>query len=79
MTYIVLSSKVKSLIADVQDRATVSIEQELVVPPDYGHVDLTVGRQDLQPVLLLLPNLDDHLGPVVRIVGKNAEWIARTA
>ena len=43
LTDTVFSSKIESLIADVQDRAALIVEQELIVPPNYGHVDLTVG------------------------------------
>jgi len=72
---LVLSPKVESLVADVQDRAALVIIQDFPVPPNDGHVELTIGGKDLQPVLLLLPNLDGKLVPMVGIVRKETELV----
>lgn len=72
---LVLSSKVESPVADVQDRAIVIIKQNFPISPNDGHVELVVGDEDLQLVLLLLLNLDGKLGPVVGIVGKETKLV----
>ena len=68
-TDLVLSSEVESLVTDVQDRGALIVIQDFpVVACDDGHIHLVVGGEDLQVVLLLLPNLDGELYHVVGIV-----------
>jgi len=43
-----------------------------------GHVELAIGGEDLQPILLLLPNFEGELDPTVGIVEKKTEWITWT-
>jgi len=53
----------------------VVIKQEFLVPTDDGHVGPAIGGEHLHPVLLLLPNFEGKLGPMVGIVGKETEWV----
>jgi len=76
LTDLVLSSKVEDLVADVQDRAAPIIKQDFPVSPNNGHVELAIEGEDLQPVLLPLPDLDGELGSVVGIVRKETELVA---
>jgi hypothetical protein len=76
---LVLSSEIESFVADVQDRVALIIKQDFPVPPNDGHVDLTIRSDDLQPVLLFLPNCYGELCLMVGIVGKEAEWVTWTA
>lgn len=76
LTNMVLSS---SLVPDVEDGAALIIEEDFPVPPDDGHVELVIGGEDLDPALLFLPDLYGKLGPMVGIVGKEAEWVTYTA
>ena len=78
LTNLVLSSKIESFVADVQDRTALIIEQDLPVPSNDGHVELVIRGEDLHPVLLFLPDLDGKLSPMVGIVGKETEWITYT-
>lgn len=78
LTDLILPSEVKCFVADVQDRVPLVIEQEFAVPSNYGHVELTIRGEDLQPVMLLLPNFDSELGPMIGMVGEETKWVTRT-
>lgn len=78
LTDLVLSSKIEGLVADVQDGAAPIIKQDLPVPANDRHVEATIGGEDLQPMLVLLPDFDRKLGLVVGIVGKETEWATET-
>lgn len=72
-TNLILSSEVESLVADVQDNGALIIVQEFTIPaPGDGHIQLAIGS-NLQPVLLLLPDLDEEFRPIVGIVGKKTK------
>lgn len=78
LTDLVLSSKVEGLVADVQDGAAPIIKQDLLVPADDRHVEPTIRGEDLQPMLVLLPDFDRKLGLVVGIVGKETKRATET-
>lgn len=79
LTDLVLSSKVENLVVDVQDRASLIIKQVFPVPSEHGHVELTIGGKDLQPILLFLSDSGSELGPVVGIIGKWTKWVTWAA
>ena len=67
---LIFSSKVESLVADVQDEGALIVIQVFLVPTPYDcHVQLVVGR-NLNPIRLFLSNMDEEFCPVVGIVGK---------
>jgi hypothetical protein len=70
---LVFSSKVESLVADVQEKGALIIIQEFLVPAaDDGHQQLVVGG-NLHAVLPPFPNLEEGFCPRIGIVGKKTE------